>query len=151
MAMSARRTSSSDRRGRSCWTPNAPGGGTRRSTSPSVSTTCCSSACGMRRPQATSSRPTTRCPMPTCRPRTGSRAPDWSGAALLPGLLLARVDGKSPVEYINDDAQRDVVRRVAGALLREPLDYLKSIGARSEEHTSELQSPCNLVCRLLLE
>src|SRR5256885_15095396 len=25
------------------------------------------------------------------------------------------------------------------------------IGLRSEEHTSELQSPCNLVCRLLLE
>src|ERR1039457_7629889 len=24
-------------------------------------------------------------------------------------------------------------------------------GHRSEEHTSELQSPCNLVCRLLLE
>src|SRR5256885_17055951 len=24
-------------------------------------------------------------------------------------------------------------------------------GMRSEEHTSELQSPCNLVCRLLLE
>src|SRR2546426_7127646 len=27
----------------------------------------------------------------------------------------------------------------------------KFSGARSEEHTSELQSPCNLVCRLLLE
>src|SRR2546426_2117450 len=26
-----------------------------------------------------------------------------------------------------------------------------SCGVRSEEHTSELQSPCNLVCRLLLE
>src|SRR3989454_7888062 len=26
-----------------------------------------------------------------------------------------------------------------------------SNGGRSEEHTSELQSPCNLVCRLLLE
>src|SRR2546426_7275675 len=26
-----------------------------------------------------------------------------------------------------------------------------STGFRSEEHTSELQSPCNLVCRLLLE
>src|SRR5215467_15174582 len=26
-----------------------------------------------------------------------------------------------------------------------------SARARSEEHTSELQSPCNLVCRLLLE
>src|SRR2546426_8117505 len=29
---------------------------------------------------------------------------------------------------------------------------LENIGSkRSEEHTSELQSPCNLVCRLLLE
>src|SRR5256885_4040880 len=27
----------------------------------------------------------------------------------------------------------------------------QSGGPRSEEHTSELQSPCNLVCRLLLE
>src|SRR5256885_2629207 len=26
-----------------------------------------------------------------------------------------------------------------------------SLDDRSEEHTSELQSPCNLVCRLLLE
>src|ERR1039457_6990588 len=28
---------------------------------------------------------------------------------------------------------------------------LRSRPTRSEEHTSELQSPCNLVCRLLLE
>src|SRR5256885_204445 len=28
---------------------------------------------------------------------------------------------------------------------------LQDFNARSEEHTSELQSPCNLVCRLLLE
>src|SRR5256885_8153073 len=28
---------------------------------------------------------------------------------------------------------------------------LQTIERRSEEHTSELQSPCNLVCRLLLE
>src|SRR2546426_1704148 len=27
----------------------------------------------------------------------------------------------------------------------------RKCGCRSEEHTSELQSPCNLVCRLLLE
>src|SRR5256885_7301102 len=26
-----------------------------------------------------------------------------------------------------------------------------ALSGRSEEHTSELQSPCNLVCRLLLE
>src|SRR2546426_8647667 len=38
---------------------------------------------------------------------------------------------------------------------RPPLGVLRRIGergvGRSEEHTSELQSPCNLVCRLLLE
>src|SRR5256885_7245140 len=28
---------------------------------------------------------------------------------------------------------------------------LTAAAVRSEEHTSELQSPCNLVCRLLLE
>src|SRR5256885_7293259 len=27
----------------------------------------------------------------------------------------------------------------------------RGVPVRSEEHTSELQSPCNLVCRLLLE
>src|SRR5205807_4956360 len=31
------------------------------------------------------------------------------------------------------------------------LQALEGKGERSEEHTSELQSPCNLVCRLLLE
>src|ERR1039457_3713768 len=30
-------------------------------------------------------------------------------------------------------------------------DFSKTGDLRSEEHTSELQSPCNLVCRLLLE
>src|SRR2546426_7150335 len=29
--------------------------------------------------------------------------------------------------------------------------HLVLLNPRSEEHTSELQSPCNLVCRLLLE
>src|SRR5256885_9079492 len=40
-------------------------------------------------------------------------------------------------------------------LIRQNIDYCKLALARevprSEEHTSELQSPCNLVCRLLLE
>src|SRR2546426_12291498 len=31
------------------------------------------------------------------------------------------------------------------------LQCIERLGQRSEEHTSELQSPCNLVCRLLLE
>jgi len=33
---------------------------------------------------------------------------------------------------------------------KETVDIVEKI-VRSEEHTSELQSPCNLVCRLLLE
>src|SRR2546426_9153146 len=37
----------------------------------------------------------------------------------------------------------------AHIFLRE--DQIEPAHARSEEHTSELQSPCNLVCRLLLE
>jgi aminoglycoside phosphotransferase (APT) family kinase protein len=41
-------------------------------------------------------------------------------ASLLPGLLLARVDGKSPVEYVTEESQKARVRRAAGALLRSP-------------------------------
>src|SRR5256885_3414831 len=32
-----------------------------------------------------------------------------------------------------------------------PVERPTAQAVRSEEHTSELQSPCNLVCRLLLE
>jgi aminoglycoside phosphotransferase (APT) family kinase protein len=39
-------------------------------------------------------------------------------ATLLPGLLLARIDGKSPVEYLTSEADKDAVRRVATELLR---------------------------------
>src|SRR3989454_5552195 len=35
--------------------------------------------------------------------------------------------------------------------IRCPASPGAATGTRSEEHTSELQSPCNLVCRLLLE
>src|SRR5256885_11558440 len=49
----------------------------------------------------------------------------------------------------------DVVKRVAKDEF-ESETWLHSVArlsgrSRSEEHTSELQSPCNLVCRLLLE
>ena len=50
-------------------------------------------------------------------------------AALLPGLLLARVDGKSPVEYLHDDAARDSVRRVARRFLVAPTDRLRIVAA----------------------
>src|SRR5688500_19502633 len=44
------------------------------------------------------------------------------------------------------DAGDDVNERVVGLVGPSLPD-----ARRSEEHTSELQSPCNLVCRLLLE
>ena len=48
-------------------------------------------------------------------------------ARLLPGLFLARVDGKSPVEYITADGDRDTVRRVARRLLADPPDRLADV------------------------
>ena len=41
-------------------------------------------------------------------------------ATLVPALLLARVDGKSPVEYLNDESDRESVRKVARQLLANP-------------------------------
>src|SRR2546426_2577030 len=43
-----------------------------------------------------------------------------------------------------------VTREVAGSRAVANL-LMQLVARRSEEHTSELQSPCNLVCRLLLE
>src|SRR5688500_13367298 len=53
-----------------------------------------------------------------------------------------------------------MIPRQFGPMIRAPRRFASSTicatspradGRRSEEHTSELQSPCNLVCRLLLE
>jgi aminoglycoside phosphotransferase (APT) family kinase protein len=52
---------------------------------------------------------------------------DRRAARLLPGLLLARVDGKSPVEYLTDERDKNVVRRVARSLLANPPDRLADI------------------------
>jgi aminoglycoside phosphotransferase (APT) family kinase protein len=54
-------------------------------------------------------------------------------AMLLPGLLLARVDGKSPVEYLHDEASRESVRRVARRFLLAPADRLHVVVAAWRE------------------
>ena len=41
-------------------------------------------------------------------------------AALLPALFLARVDGKSPVEYLTRESERAAVRRCAAPLIADP-------------------------------
>ena len=48
-------------------------------------------------------------------------------ATLLPALLLARVDGKSPVEYLTDEHDRDAVRGWARELLQQPQDKLCAV------------------------
>ena len=48
-------------------------------------------------------------------------------AALLPGLFLARVDGKSPVEYLTIEADKDKVRGLARDLLAKPPKRLDEI------------------------
>lgn len=58
--------------------------------------------------------------------RAAADAPEHAEAvqrratALLPALLLARVDGKSPVEYLVDPKKKDAIRAVAGRFLRDP-------------------------------
>src|SRR2546426_1669461 len=68
----------------------------------------------------------------------------------MPGLRRphTRHTGASALVRRPQEGQRiapEVLRNIVVALLD------RDAVSRSEEHTSELQSPCNLVCRLLLE
>src|SRR5256885_2907802 len=78
-----------------------------------------------------------------CRARTGARArhrrlpasrPDEADGDLHERRLPRAVRPEEPDELSFSDLEVDALECL-----------------RSEEHTSELQSPCNLVCRLLLE
>ena len=59
-------------------------------------------------------------------------------ARLLPGLFLARVDGKSPAEYITAEVDRDRVRCTARMLLADPPERLSEVRAAwaAELHAS---------------
>jgi len=48
-------------------------------------------------------------------------------AWLLPGLLLARVDGKSPVEYLTEEADRKRIRACAKPLVLAPRTRLVEV------------------------
>src|SRR2546426_8828664 len=62
--------------------------------------------------------------------------------------VVARDGEQSMLRTKGVDEQRRIFNRVAW----DPKEYpIVTWRWRSEEHTSELQSPCNLVCRLLLE
>src|SRR2546430_4434488 len=62
--------------------------------------------------------------------------------------LLARLGAR---DAINLDGGGSTALVHRGHLLNRPYDDQDQPSRRSEEHTSELQSQSNLVCRLLLE
>src|SRR5256885_8753252 len=51
--------------------------------------------------------------------------------------------------FVPDEHDAVVLQVILAFEVRWRFGHLAAV--RSEEHTSELQSPCNLVCRLLLE
>jgi aminoglycoside phosphotransferase (APT) family kinase protein len=59
-------------------------------------------------------------------------------ATLLPMLMLARVDGKSPVEYLTDDAKISFVRSIASRMIQHPpsgLDELSHLWFQQLDHS----------------
>src|SRR2546426_8754776 len=71
-------------------------------------------------------------------------------STLFPYTTLFRSHGERPGRV--PAPARAEHRRVEHRLHQQVLRRLGlQVLERSEEHTSELQSPCNLVCRLLLE
>jgi aminoglycoside phosphotransferase (APT) family kinase protein len=48
-------------------------------------------------------------------------------ASLLPALMLARVDGKSPLEYITQDETRNIIRQTVIPMLKNPPQHLQDI------------------------
>ena len=57
----------------------------------------------------------------------GSDRVETRAAHLLPGLLLARIDGKSPIEYITAEGDKHLVRKVARKLLQHPVSSLGEV------------------------
>src|SRR2546426_9302294 len=74
------------------------------------------------------------------RSEVGEPEPVWKRRAVR--VLVPVVAVLSLLAFV-----REIVQTLPGARGRAPFEN----PLRSEEHTSELQSPCNLVCRLLLE
>src|SRR2546426_11181089 len=70
-----------------------------------------------------------------------------------PHYALARLNlGLALLSQQKLEAARAALEEAAAKLPSDPhASYNLGLVYRSEEHTSELQSPCNLVCRLLLE
>jgi aminoglycoside phosphotransferase (APT) family kinase protein len=62
-------------------------------------------------------------------------------AALLPALLLARIDGKSPVEYLVEESDRVFVRETAKGMLKRGAARLDDVRGAWDEALHSLPSP----------
>ena len=62
-------------------------------------------------------------------------------ARLLPALLLARVDGKSPVEYVTEENSREWIRSVAVPMIRLPAAKLAEVADRWHGHLGARREP----------
>ena len=127
-ATSVRRTSLKARRDRCSSTPNAHGSAIPPSISPSASIICCSRA-RVKAPTGLAMSPLfRRSRAPISQASIGRRhGLEARAAALLPALFLARVDGKSPVEYLTRESERAAVRRCAEPLVANPPSRLRDV------------------------
>src|SRR2546426_4044627 len=70
--------------------------------------------------------------------RDDDLTPHQQRVATAPDFERSRADGRGEAVHVH-------------GITRAGAQIVECNAHRSEEHTSELQSPCNLVCRLLLE
>src|SRR5688500_19499036 len=66
--------------------------------------------------------------------------------------LYVKMEAFNPLGSVKDRLAVGVIEDAERTgKLKPGQTVIEATSGRSEEHTSELQSPCNLVCRLLLE
>src|SRR5574341_1955385 len=104
-----------------------------------------------------------RCPrcgnvLTASKPSPAAPSPSLAAFTPAPSRAVPAVAGAAPAAFRSAPLvlvahDSDVVREMVGGVLLDAGFRVEHAadGVRSEEHTSELQSPTKLVCRLLLE
>src|SRR5256885_13140008 len=70
---------------------------------------------------------------------------------LFRSVIEGEVDVAHGSRVIGHAEPNHYARELGIVFFNRSVSFITRTKVRSEEHTSELQSPCNLVCRLLLE
>src|SRR3989454_8005915 len=91
--------------------------------------------------------PPTQGPVPT--PSTGPATPTGRSGDALPTTLAPAGKPRERLRGHTDTMLAEIDTQGGGIVYLELLQHKDTL--RSGEHTSEIQSPCKIVCRLLLE